>query len=675
MADFLRGSAVPLEATGPTLDEQVDRLAALGLHLHPDCDRGMLARAVARGVTPEDLGARGGGAHSIPPHRRACFWWLLCEDIGGVPALEHRVRIELEDLAFAAGYADGDDMPWPRQLDLIRRISRRLRAVLPGVAPVRVPRPGADGVAESAPPSPPPTSGTEGGVAPSNAADACRARIGGSGATGGGRGLRDRLRNALLAILPEGWRLVMYRDLVEEAPDLCLVVPTAHEAELRRLILEVLPPALCAGEEWLERVLQHSTSEQVPFALGAARMTSGLAVSSVDVPAWQGVHPPMTLADQLENLRRVGLVPWTDDIASQLPVRGPARVPRMHDRPYHDLFSKPGGVAHRGLLRGIVHLPALVPYEERSGRLAASLTRSLRAMAEAGRPGLAIPQVTTRTLGPRRVEVTAMIDGRAISAAVDLLAGRRPCWDADLFLDLAAAELRDGAQRWVLLHPGSRSSPAIGALVALWQVDEIKEMARIAFGDAGRHLAAGMQERTWFDWSDRTGAHDLMLSMTPPGRLAALENCGISLLDAADREFAERSAVHSSWAGLLGAAHRGHRSVFGHVCVWSAQEIADQSAEGLPGAARKLALCVGRDDVHLRITGSAGGPRALLLQVGEDRVRLMDRLPAPEEICGLIGDIARHVTPPGRELVTLGETRLWPLESRAAELRMLLSGG
>lgn len=639
MADFLRGSAVPLEASGPTLDEQIDRLAVLGLRLHPDCDPGMLARAVARGVTPEDLGGRGSGAHSIPPHRRACFWWLLCEDIGGVPALEHRVRIELEDLAFSAGCADGDDMPWSEQLDLIRRISRRLRAVLPGVGPVPAPRPG------------------------------------GSGADAGGTGLRDRLRNGLRAILPEGWSLVMYRDLLEEAPDLCLVVPTEHEADLRRLILEVLPPTLRAGEEWLERVMQHSTSEQVPFSLGAARMTSGLAVSSVDVPAWQGVHPPMTLADQLENLRRVGLFPWADDIAAELPARGPARIPRMHDRPYHDLFSVPGGVAHRGLLRGIVHLPALVPEEERSTRLVASLTRSLRAMAEVGRPGLAIPRVTTRTLGPRRLEVTAMIDGRVISAPVELLGGRRPCWDADLFLQLAAAELRDDAQRWVALHPGSRSSPVIGALVTVWQVDEMEEMARIAFGDVGQHLAAGMQERTWFDWSDRTGSHDLMLSMTPSGRLAALEDCGISLVDLADREFAAHCAEHSSWTGLLSTAHRGHRSVFGHVCVWSAREIADQRAEGLPGAARKLARSVGRRDVQLRITGSDGEPRALVLEVGQERVQLMDRLPAPEEICGLIGDIARHITPPGRELVTLGETRLWPLESRAAELRMLLSGG
>ncbi|UQN28727.1 hypothetical protein [Brachybacterium kimchii] len=675
MADFLRGSAVPLEASGPTLDEQIDRLAALGLRLHPDCDPGMLARAVARGVTPEDLGGRGSGAHSIPPHRRACFWWLLCEDIGGVPALEHRVRIELEDLAFSAGCADGDDMPWAEQLDLIRRISRRLRAVLPGVGPVRATRPGVDDVAGPAPSSPLPTSETGEAVEPSDAAEKCRARLGGSGADAGGTGLRDRLRNGLHAILPEGWSLVMYRDLVEEAPDLCLVVPTEHEADLRRLILEVLPPTLRAGEEWLERVEQHSTSEQVPFSLGAARMTSGLAVSSVDVPAWQGVHPPMTLADQLENLRRVGLFPWAADIAAELPARGPARIPRMHDRPYHDLFTVPGVVAHRGLLRGIVHLPALVPEEERSTRLVASLTRSLRAMAEVGRPGLAIPRVTTRTLGPRRLEVTAMIDGRVIIAPVELLGGRRPCWDADLFLELAAAELRDDAQRWVALHPGSRSSPVIGALVAVWQVDEMEEMARIAFGDVGRHLAAGMQERTWFDWSDRTGAHDLMLSMTPSGRLAALEDCGISLVDLADREFAARCAEHSSWTGLLSTAHRGHRSVFGHVCVWSAREIADQRAEGLPGAARKLARSVGRRDVQLRITGSEGEPRALVLEVGQERVQLMDRLPAPEEICGLIGDIARHITPPGRELVTLGETRLWPLESRAAELRMLLSGG
>lgn len=53
----------------------------------------------------------------------------------------------------------------------------------------------------------------------------------------------------------------------------------------------------------------------------------------------------------------------------------------------------------------------------------------------------------------------------------------------------------------------------------------------------------------------------------------------------------------------------------------------------------------------------------------------MDHLPAPEEICHLVGDIADHVSPPGRVVVTLEETRRWPLESRAAELRMLLSGG
>ncbi|MFE5774360.1 hypothetical protein [Brachybacterium sp. NPDC056505] len=53
----------------------------------------------------------------------------------------------------------------------------------------------------------------------------------------------------------------------------------------------------------------------------------------------------------------------------------------------------------------------------------------------------------------------------------------------------------------------------------------------------------------------------------------------------------------------------------------------------------------------------------------------MDHLPALAEICHLVGDIADHVSPPGRVVVTLEETRRWPLESRAAELRMLLSGG
>ncbi|WP_152353972.1 hypothetical protein [Brachybacterium subflavum] len=649
MADFLRGSAVPLEASGPTLDEQIDQFAAFGLDLHPDCDRETLARAVARGATPEDLGGSGIGAHAIPPHRRACYWWLLCEDVGGVPALERRVRIDLDELAFAAGYVDEDQMPLAEQIALIRRIGHRFRGAVPDVGDVH--------------------------LAPVSGDGAARVRIGGTVVDWIRAGLRDRLRSVLRAIMPAGQRLVMYRDLVEDGPDLCLVVPSAHEAAVRGLIAEVLPPALRAGGEWLERVEHHSTSEQVPFTLDAFRMTSGLAVASVEVPAWTGVHAPMALADQLENLRRVGLVPWTDDVASQLPVRGPARVPRKCDRPYHDLFSTPSGLPHRGLLRGIVHLPERIPDEGPSAHIVAILTRSVRAMAEVARPGLAIPRVGIATAEEGVLEVTARIDGTEVGAHVRLSGGRRPYWDAEEFLDAAAAELRDDAQRWVALRPGSRTTPVIAALVALWQADEVLEMARIAFGDEGRHLAAATQERTWGEWSDRTSAHDLMLAMSPSGRLAALESCGIALAHAADRCLAEAAAENATWVGLLGAAHRGHRSVFGHVCVWSAREIADQSAEGLPTAARKLARSVGRDDVELRITEVDGEERALILDVGGRRTRLMDRLPAPEEICGLITDIAHHVTPPGRELVIIGETRLWPLASRAGELRMLLSGG
>ncbi|UEJ81390.1 hypothetical protein Bra3105_11105 [Brachybacterium halotolerans subsp. kimchii] len=672
MADFLRGSAVPLEASGPTLDEQIDQLAAFGLELHHDCDRSMLARAVARGVTPEDLGDGGSGARSIPPHRRACFWWLLCEDVGGVPALQRRMRVDLDGLAFAAGYIDTDDLPLVEQLALIRRTAHRLRDSVPAVHPIHLAVLSADDATRPRGPREPASADA---LEPTIGGPPCRVRLGDAVVDWTEKDLRSRLAEALRAILPADLRLVMYREVVVDAPDHCLVVPAAHEAAVRGLLLEVLPPALRAGGEWMERVEQHSTSEQVPFTLGAPRMTAGLAVSSVDVPAWTGVHPPMALADQLENMRRVGLVPWTDDIAERLPVRRPSRVPRMCDRPYHDVLATPAGVGHRGLLRGIVHLQERIPDDGRAVRLATSLTSGVRAMADAARPGLAVPRVGLTSIGPRRVEATAVVDGQEISAPVELRGARRPWWDGGAFFDGVAAVLRDPAQRWVTVRPGSRGEPLIAALVAIWHVDEIEEMARTAFGERGRHAAAAAQERAWCEWSDRTNAHDLMLSMSSSDRLAVLESCGISLCDGSDRGLAEHAAESSTWAGLLNTAHRGHRSVFGHVCVWSAQEIADQSVEGLPVAARKVARSVGRDDVELRITGTEDGPRAVVLDAAVTTVQLMDHLPAPGEICHLIGDIADHVSPPGRELVTLGETRLWPLESRAAELRMLLSGG
>jgi hypothetical protein len=649
MADFLRGSAVPMAASGPSLDDQVDRLESLGLHLHPDCDRPTLARAVARGVTPDDLGEGGHGARPIPPHRRACYWWLLCEDVGCVPTLRRRLRIDLEEQVFATGHMDADDMPLVEQLGILRRMAHRLR----GVAGLDVPRlePVTDGPEE------------------------CRARIDGVVVDWTNRGLRDRLRDALTARLPDGDSLVMYRDVVPEAPDLCVVVPSVHVTGVRELIAESLPPALLAGGAWLDSVEQHETSEQVSFTLDPTRMTSGLAVSSYEVPAWVGVHPPMALADQLERLRRVGLVPWTDDVAPQLPVRRPSRVPRMCDRPFHDLLATPSDVPHRGLLRGIVLLQELIPDRGGTAQIAVSLTHSIRAMAETAQPGLAIPRVRVLRLGPGKLEITALIDGRAVTAAVSCIGGRRPVWDATDLLARVSQELQLDAQCWMRLRPGSRTDPAVHALVPVWQADQVQEMARTAFGDEGLHLAASLQEELWYDWSDRTGSHDHMLTMTASSRLATLESCGIGVADPGDRELAEEAAESSTWGELLGTAHRGHRSVFAYACVWSAQEIADQGVEELPAVARKIAESVGRTDVELRLTGEEDGRCAVVLEVAGETVRLVEDLPPGEALCGMVQAIARHVTPPGRELVTLGARQLWPLASRAGQLRMLLSGG